>query len=232
MLETQKFMNNASPTTQRKRALLALMIAVWLLQSLPAQVPATSRAEGPTSATPANVSYAVEQVARLAEAGAGERVLTSYAESSKHVRFPTSDEIIYLRSRGVPDKVIVALLRNSQQAPEVAPAPPPTTVSTPVTSWPGATATAPAYNAAVAQTAAVYAQPAPVVMQPQPGYVSAPPLIDFGFGYYNRGWGAGLSPNYLALRYNYSHWPRYGFSVGFGIPFGGYGYRHGFGHCW
>jgi hypothetical protein len=228
-------MNTASPPLPRIRALVPLIISGWLPLAVLAQAPATTAPQAPVSAAsavPANVSYAVEQVAKLAEAGVGEQVLTSFAESTRHVRFPTADEIVYLRSRGVPDKVIVALLRNSQQTPAAAPTSPPSTVSTPVASWPGAAATGPAYNAAVAQPNVASAPPAPVVVQPQPVYVSAPPVIDFGLGYYNRGWGFGLSPNYLALSYNYAHWPRYGFSVGLGIPFGGYGYRRGFGRCW
>ena len=73
---------------------------------------------------PADLSYGVSEVAKLAQSGAGDEVMLAYVNSNAQSIHPTADEIIYLNDLGVSEKVITAMLQTPATA--VAPAQQPT----------------------------------------------------------------------------------------------------------
>jgi hypothetical protein len=170
-------------------------------------------------AAPKNLSYALNEVARMAEAGVGEQVLLTYVEQSKYIRFPTVDEILYLRSRGVPDNVIAAILKRDQ-TPWVAAAPAPAAAPTPPAATP--TYTPPPAPASVAPTV-VYTQPATVYVEPAPVYVSRP-AISFSYGF-NYGYGGA----YFGGAYCY---PRPVTYAGYPYRYGSFSLHYGSRRCW
>jgi len=61
------------------------------------------------------VSYEVEQIAKLKQAGVEVSVLQAYVEHSTALRPPNADEIVYLHDNGVPNEVLTALIRRGNE---------------------------------------------------------------------------------------------------------------------
>ena len=61
------------------------------------------------------VSYEVEQIAKLKQAGVEVSVLQAYVEHSRALRPPNAEEIVYLHDNGVPSEVLTALIRRGNE---------------------------------------------------------------------------------------------------------------------
>ena len=65
--------------------------------------------QGPAS-VPANLSPAVSEVTRLAEAGTSEEVMMAYVQNSTAPFNLSTDQILYLRDIGIPSGVVSGML--------------------------------------------------------------------------------------------------------------------------
>jgi hypothetical protein len=175
----------------------------------PAAVPAA-----PTS--PVQLSHGATEVAQLAKAKVADDTIIAFVQNSGRAYNVTAPEILALRSEGVSDRVITAMLEQqtkkqtvaaAQPAPAVAP-PPADAASQPA---PPPAAPAAAYAPAPAVT---YVQTAPAYAPPSTVYVpyAAPPY------YYD--------PYYGSYGYGYAY-PPVSLSFGFGFGGGHGGYYHG-----
>lgn len=162
------------------------------------------------------LSYGSNEVLKLVRAKVGDDTVVAYIDHATTTYALSASDLIYLRSEGVSDKVLSAMLTRSKGAEAIASAP----VAPAAPIAPPAPAAAPAsYVGANPQPAQTVVQPAQVVVQPAvttyvqapPQVVVAPPVV-YDYGYYP----------YYGYRY-----PAVSLSFGFG---GGYrgGYRGGF----
>ncbi len=181
--------------------------------------PTTAPAPAPAPAVapaPVKVPYGVEEVLKLNSAQVNESVIVTYIQNSGKFYTLKSDDIVYLRSQGVSDNVIAAMLTskaNVMAASQAAQA------QTQVV------AAAPAQQTTVTYVQQpVYEQPAPAVVETAPAstvYVIPSPAAQaanygrpssypYGYGYGYYGYGGYYAPS-ISL----------GFRVG---GYGGYGY--------
>lgn len=177
---------------------------------------AVSHAAAQEAAKPApapTLSYGSNEVLKLVRAKVGDDTVVAYIDHASATYALSASDLIYLRSEGVSDKVLSAMLTRSKGAEAIALAPvapiaPPALVAAPA-SYVGAN---PPPAQTVVQPAQVVVQPAVTTyVQAPPQVVVAPPVV-YDYGYYP----------YYGYRY-----PAVSLSFGFG---GGYrgGYRGGF----
>ncbi len=196
-------------------------IALMLAASAPAQTstPPTNAAQSQARRLP----YGVEDVLKLSRSGVGEDVILNYVETSGTVYNLSPDDIVYLKTEGLSERVINKMLEQRRLA--IQQAEKPTTLqSAPGTetasaqsqpqnppSQPPPGYTPPAYS----QAPVVVEQPSTVQVAPYPYYYSYP------YPYY--------------YRYPYYGWyrPYYGYYGGWwGAPALSFGFRFGGGHHW
>jgi hypothetical protein len=185
----------------------SLVAAVVLVLSNCAVSRATAQ-EAAAKPAPA-LSYGSNEVLKLVRAKVGDDTVVAYIDHATATYALSASDLIYLRSEGVSDKVLSAMLTRSKGAEAIASAP----VAPAARIAPPAPAAAPAsYVGANPQPAQVVVQPAVTtyIQAPQQVVVAAPVVYDYG--YYP----------YYGYRY-----PAVSLSFGFG---GGYrgGYRGGF----
>jgi hypothetical protein len=90
----------------------------------------TSNAFGNDAAPPANLSPALQEVVKLAQAHLGDDVITAYIKNSGASYALSADDIVYLKAEGVSQNVISLLLQRGSASAPMAPsgtasAPPP-----------------------------------------------------------------------------------------------------------
>lgn len=179
-----------------------------------------------TPGTPAPLSPAANEVLKLVHAKIADDTIVAFIGSSTTSYHLSAAEIISLRTQGVSDQVLTAMLarRNSErpaprapvptsEAPQVAAERPPTPAPAPgQTVYPG--------GAPAPQPAPTYVQAAPTYVQTVPTYVPAPTV------YYSP------APYYSYYPYGYGY-GGYGYRYGIGLPalsfsfgFGGHGHGH------
>ncbi|MEI6357681.1 MAG: hypothetical protein WCP53_11365 [Verrucomicrobiota bacterium] len=189
----------------------SLVAAVVLVLSNCAVSRATAQ-EAAAKPAPA-LSYGSNEVLKLVRAKVGDDTVVAYIDHATSAYALSATDLIYLRSEGVSDKVLSAMLTRSKGTEAAAFAP-----AAPIAPPPPAAAPA-SYVGANPQPTQTVVQPAQVVVQPAvTTYIQAPqqvvvaaPVV-YDYGYYP----------YYGYRY-----PAVSLSFGFG---GGYrgGYRGGF----
>lgn len=185
----------------------SLVAAVVLVLSDCAVSRATAQ-EAAAKPAPA-LSYGSNEVLKLVRAKVGDDTVVAYIDHATATYALSASDLIYLRSEGVSDKVLSAMLNRSKGAEAIA--------SAPVA--PAAPIAPPAPAAAPASYVGANPQPAQVVVQPAvTTYIQAPPQVVVA----------------APVVYDYGYYPYYGYrypavSLSFGFG-GGYrgGYRGGF----
>ena len=185
-------------------AAVVLVLSDCAVSRAAAQEAAAKPAPAPT------LSYGSNEVLKLVRAKVGDDTVVAYVDHATATYALSASDLIYLRSEGVSDKVLSAMLSRSKSAEAIASAPvaPPAPAAAPA-SYVGAN---PQPTQTVVQPAQVVVQPAVTTyIQAPPQVVVAPPVV-YDYGYYP----------YYGYRY-----PAVSLSFGFG---GGYrgGYRGGF----
>jgi len=170
-----------------------------------ANTPGTS-AQQPSE--PVKLSSAAEDILKLSRAKISDDVTVAFVQNSRHVYPLSASEIIYLREKGVSDRVIRTMLSQTQRlAQTAAQKPAPAAVAAPAPD--AAQAAAPQYVTAPAPASSVYVIPdSTSYVYDYPWYYSS---------YYYSPW---YYP-YYGYRYCYP-----GISIGFGFGNGCY-YRGG-----
>ena len=187
----------------------SLVAAVVLVLSDCAVSRATAQEAAAKPASAPALSYGSNEVLKLVRAKVGDDTIVAYIDHATSTYALSASDLIHLRSEGVSDKVLSAMLSRSKGAEAIASAP--VAPATPIA--PPAPVAAPAsYVGANPPPAQVVVQPAVTtyIQAPQQVVVAAPVVYDYG--YYP----------YYGYRY-----PAVSLSFGFG---GGYrgGYRGGF----
>ncbi len=187
---------------------------------------AQSQTVGPASQTPPpgsiGISSTSAEIVRLSKTGVDAGVIKSFIESSPSAYYPTTDEIIYLHSQGVPPELITTLIKRGAvlraQAVQASQAQGQGQVPMPATA-------APTIITQPDQTANVIASVPPVTTVTQPVYIyDSPSYVYSGYPYYNYGFSVGVG---FGWPYYYSSW-RYPYYRG-GYHYG-YGYHGGYYH--
>ena len=205
------------------RSLAALTAATLLSQTTPGRA-AEDIAPG-TAATSVKVaegtaptmafSPAANEVLKLVHAKIADDTIVAFIGSSTASYRLTATELIGLRSQGVSDRILTAMLaRQSGGRPGTgvsAPASPAPQYATERPAAPAPGTTVYPGGPTASQPAPTYVQSVPTYVQTAPTYVQAPPV------YY--------APS-VAPYYSY-----YPYSYGYGYPYGyAYGSRHGYGY--
>ncbi len=184
--------------------------------SSPAQPPpvpggAAPGLQAPTSSPAPTLPYGVADVLKLSQAQVSEDVVLNYIQNSGTIYNLGPREIVFLRSQGVSDRVVNAMLDQKRKVTETAAAAAPNPGPTPVLSAPAA----PDYSQVAPQPApapsTVYTIPPPTVSYPYYNYYYSYPYYA-PYGYYY--------PSYYGGYYR-------GPVVSFGFRFGGGHYRGG-----
>ena len=204
--------------------LISIGVSGWF--SLAALTAAETNAPAP--AKPTQLSFAASEVLKLSVAKVNDETIVAFVKQSSSPYALTAGDIVYLRSEGITDRVLSAMLTArpvSGSTAEIASSTPPAGItSSPApgqTVYPGGAVAQP--TTTVVQPAVTYVQSPPAVtyVESSPTVVYAPPVVS---GYY---YGApyGYYGNY---GYGYGY-PRPGISVslGFGGGFRGGAYYHG-----
>ncbi len=187
-------------------AAVVLVLSGGAVSRAAAQEAAARPAPAPT------LSYGSNEVLKLVRAKVGDDTVVTYIDHGAAVYALSASDLIYLRSEGVSDKVLSAMLTRSKTAEAITLAP----VAPAAPIAPPAPVAAPAsYVGANPQPSQTIVQPAQVVVQPAvTTYVQAPPQIVFA----------------PPVVYDYGYYPYYGYrypAVSLSFGFGG-GYRGGF----
>jgi hypothetical protein len=191
-------------------AAVVLVLSDGTVSRAAAQEAAAKPAPTPT------LSYGSNEVLKLVRAKVGDDTVVAYIDHATATYGLSASDLIYLRSEGVSDKVLSAMLTRSKGAEAIASAP----VAPIAPIAPPAPAAAPAsYVGANPQPAQTVVQPAQLVVQPAvTTYIQAPPQVVVA----------------APVVYDYGYYPYYGYrypavSLSFGFG-GGYrgGYRGGF----
>ena len=131
---------------QRRIAAAAACLALgWLCWS--------AQSAGRAQTAPANLSPALLEVVKLAQAHMSDDIITSYIKNSGAAYSLSADDILYLNSQGVSQNVIVALQQTKPAAPAYPATPAPPYQTTPAPAYPATpapaypTTPAPAYPA-------------------------------------------------------------------------------------
>jgi len=122
---------------------------------------------GRAQTAPANLSPALLEVVKLAQAKMSDDIITSYIKNSGAAYSLSADDILYLNSQGVSQNVISVLQQTRPAAPAPAPAPTPAPDISglpPGSSYPQSTT--PVYPSSL---------PAPATPAPAPQYTYTPP---------------------------------------------------------
>lgn len=171
------------------------------------------------------LSYGAANVLKLAQAGVAEETIVAYVEKSgQGYGSLGADEMIYLRERGVSDRVLTTMLNQEKISRDTIVA---QTAAQPATVAPAQAVAPVAPVVAVPQYQQTYVPPAVTYVETAPAPLivmrdSSPRLVDYGI--YPRRYSYGCFPSY-GYRSYYSH-PRFSFSVGFGHH-GGFGFHNG-----
>ncbi len=184
-------------------AAVVLVLSDCAVSRAAAQEAAAKPAPVPT------LSYSSNEVLKLVRAKVGDDTVVAYIDHATATYALSASDLIHLRSEGVSDKVLSAMLNRSKGAEAIA--------SAPVA--PAAPIAPPAPAAAPASYVGANPQPAQVVVQPAvTTYIQAPPQVVVA----------------APVVYDYGYYPYYGYrypavSLSFGFG-GGYrgGYRGGF----
>lgn len=173
---------------------------VTKLSALVAGVVLLGQAASSVSAdTAPTLPYAAGEVLKLVQAKVGDDTIVAYISHAPTGYSLSASDLVYLRSQGVSDAVMSAMLTHSRPAEAVAQAAAP--APAPVVQAP-----APAPVVVQAPATTTYVQAPPVV-------VAAPPTVVYDYGYYH--------PYYYGPRY-------YGPGISLSFGFGGHGgYRGG-----
>lgn len=191
-------------------AAVVLVLSDCAVSRAAAQEAAAKPASAPT------LSYGSNEVLKLVRAKVGDDTVVAYIDHAAAAYALSASDLIYLRSEGVSDKVLSAMLNRSKGAEAIASAP----VAPAAPIAPPALAAAPAsYVGANPQPTQTVVQPAQVVVQPAvTTYIQAPPQVVIA----------------APVVYDHGYYPYYGYrypavSLSFGFG-GGYrgGYRGGF----
>jgi hypothetical protein len=152
---------------QRRIAAVAACLALgWLCWS--------AQSAGHAQTAPANLSPALLEVVKLAQAHMSDDIITSYIKNSG-AAYPLSvDDILYLNSQGVSQNVIAVLQQSKPAAPAYPATPqPPAYPATPAPAYP--TTPAPAYPTTPAPAYQTTPAPAyPAMPAPYPATTPAP----------------------------------------------------------
>ena len=157
----------------------------------PQSTPAAATPASPPA--PAKLSWGVPDILKLAEAQIGEDAIVAYIQGSGRIYNLSVEEIVYLRSRGVSDRVITAMLeqrkRLADKMPQSPPAPPPTFMppQTPPATPPPQPAPPP--QPTYVASAPVYVAPPTYVYYSYPRYYVPFPAVSFGFRFGHFGFG-------------------------------------------
>jgi hypothetical protein len=167
----------------------------------------TAASQPEVVSAPVKLPYGVEDILKLSRAQVGDEITLNYIRNSGTIYNLGPQEIVYLRSQGVSERVVNAMLDQRKlvaQAPQPAPeapvapatAPADATVATATTDY---SQVAPVYTEPAAQPAStVYVIPSPSYSYPYyygyypyyPYYYGGP-YVSFGFGYYGGYYGRG-----------------------------------------
>jgi hypothetical protein len=182
-----------------------------------AQPAASATIEVSTTPAPAKLPYGVDDVLKLSRAQIGDEIILNYVRNSATIYNLGANDIVYLKSAGVSERVISAMLdkpNHVELAAQTQPAQAPVPANGPTAANPNAVAAAPAY----ADSYATYAQ-APLTPPTSSAYVvpyAATTYPYYGpYGYY--------SPYYGGY---------YGPGVTFAFGFGGGRYYYGGRYCY
>ncbi len=161
--------------------------------------------------------YGVDDVVKLSRAQISEDIIVNFVQNSGATYSLSSKDIVNLKSEGVSDRVINAMLDQKKAANQSQVA----AAQQPAPAVPNAPVVPDANTVAVAPT---YIQPAPVYEQPAPAPASTVYVIPYPQNslYYG-------SYGYYPYRYFGPYCGYYGPAISFGFGFGGYGhhYYHG-----
>jgi hypothetical protein len=191
-------------------AAAVLVLSDGAVSRAAAQEAATKPAAAPA------LSHGSNEVLKLVRAKVGDDTVVAFIDHSTATYALSASDLIYLRSEGVSDKVLSAMLTRSKGAEAVASAP--VAPAAPIAP-PAPAAAPPSYVGSNTQPTQTVVQPAQVVVQPAvTTYVQAPPQVVVA----------------APVVYDYGYYPYYGYrypavSLSFGFG-GGYrgGYRGGF----
>jgi hypothetical protein len=177
---------------------------------------AATAAPAPAETTTVILPYGVADVLKLSRAQVSEEVTVNYIQNSGVAYNLAPNDIVYLHSQGVSDRLINAMLDERKRVIAQAAA------AQPVAPAPAAPAAAPTYadaSAAAPAYAPVYAQPQ-VQAQAAPSTVYVVPYSQATSPYYNY-------PYYYSSPYYYGGY-YWGPSISLGFRFGGGGYYGGY----
>jgi hypothetical protein len=181
-----------------------------------AQQAASAAIEVSPAPASAKLLYGIDDVLKLSRAQIGDEIILNYIRNSGTIYNLGADDIVYLKSAGVSDKVISAMFdkrKHVELAAQKQPAQPPVVANRPGAT-PNAVSAAPAY----ADSYATYAQ-APLTPPTSSAYVVPYPATTYPYygpyGYY--------SPYYGGY---------YGPGVTFAFGFGGGRYYYGGRYCY
>lgn len=142
-------------------------------------------AQNTTAAAAPELSYGAQEVLKLEQAKVSDDVIVSYIRSSGLTYAMTADQIVYLRSQGVSNPVLTAMLGTPGAASTPVPAPSTVAASQPAPAPVQTTAAAPATTVVVPST------PAPTVTYvPDTTYYYDPYYYSYPYYY---GWYPGVS---------------------------------------
>ena len=184
-----------------------------VVQPQPVDASAQASTQMPVAAP--KLPYGVEDVLKLSRAQVGDEITINYVRNSGTIYTLGPQEIVYLRSQGVSDNVINAMIDQRKVVPQATPAP-----------QAPAIANAPQMaNAAVAPVAPDYSQVAPVYSESPAStvYVMPPPTYSYpyyGYPYYYGG---------PVISFGYGWGGYYGYHCYYGHGHGGY-YHGSYGH--
>lgn len=188
---------------------------------------------GQTDSTP-NLPYGVEDILKLSRAQISEDIILNYIHNSGIVYNLKPQDILYLRSQGVSDTVLSAMLNQRKLVADAAAA---QAAAAQAQSQPPAPPATPPDQTASGQNpvAPVYTQPPPAAPQPAPSsvYVIPYPPAENAYDGYPGYPGYPVYPDFYGGYYGPYYGSYYGYyggpvvSLGFG--FGGWGhYDHDF----
>ncbi len=198
---------------------LSLSAALAADTSSPAAAASTSDVTASATVTASadtgapKLPYGADDVLKLSRAQVSEDIIQNYIANSGTVYNLNPNEIVYLRSQGVSDRVINSMLDQKDRATEVAAAASAPTDNT------APNATANGYNA----TSPVYQAPPPTYTPPPQSsvYVMSYPQVSsayYGYSY----------PSYYYSYPSYGCYPYYGYYGGYcGSPVISFGFGYG-----
>jgi hypothetical protein len=166
-------------------------------------------------AKPVRLSAGLDEILRLNKAGVEEGVVLAFIQTSPIAYYPTAQEIVILRERGITAPVLTALLQHGAEVRQHNA----TANANAAAAAPAATAPPPVPEPTPVNPPAVYAASSPTVIYT--GY----PSYDYGYGGYY-----GYYPGYASYygRGGYGYYGGYFPGISVGIGFGGhYGGHYG-----